>query len=34
MNKEIAKELDLFANNVCSRYSQKDREGNYKKNFE
>jgi hypothetical protein len=29
MNKEIAKELDLFANNVCNRYSQKNREGNY-----
>ena len=31
MNKEIAKELNIYANEVCSRYSKKDRAGNYNK---
>ena len=31
MNKEIAKELQNYAHEVCNRYSRTDREGNYNK---
>lgn len=31
MNKEVAKELQSYANEVCNRYSRTDREGNYNK---
>jgi len=31
MNKEIAKELDKYANEICRRYSKKNRAGNYNK---
>lgn len=29
MNKQVAKELKIFSDQVCKRYSQKDRENNY-----
>ena len=29
MQKQIAKELDEFAKEICKRYSMKDREANY-----